>query len=122
MASAEQLVSEGRIERARGAAKLSGSLLPSAKSDLKAARDNLKLGNPEWAFRMCRSSAFNASAYLMSRYGYRPTREEDLQTAFEFFQSAEPEIAKLLSPLLSEKLSPKAAIEAAEKFLNSLEQ
>jgi HEPN domain-containing protein len=118
LASAEQLVSQGRIEKAKRAASKASSLLSSAKSDLKAAKDNLPLGNLEWIFRMCQSCAFCSACALMSRYGYLPTRDGDLETVHEFFETAEPEVAKQLLPFLSQQKSPKSAIELAEKFLS----
>ncbi len=119
MATAEQLIADGRIEKAKGAAKQSESLLVSAKSDLKAAKDNLPLGNSEWVLRMCQSCVSRASCALMARYGYIPTSEGDLETVHEFFETADSQLAKKIEPFLTPQKSPKALIELAEKFLSS---
>ncbi len=67
------------------------SLISVAQKDLKAANDNLKGGNPDWALAIAYNAMLSAGRALMAAKGYAPLSEAHHVTVVKFCSAVMPD-------------------------------
>ena len=73
--SLSELLQKGLIRKADPDKAKATELLAMAERDLKAASDNLKGGNNDWALAIAYNAMLSAGRSLMSQKGYYPVSD-----------------------------------------------
>lgn len=79
-----KLERQGLIERVDKDQKLTEDLIKSAKNDLQAAEDNVKINHPDWALAISYHAMLSAGMALMAAKGFRASGDSHHLSVVKF--------------------------------------
>jgi uncharacterized protein (UPF0332 family) len=85
-----ELLRKGLVRNTGPDKKLSHDLMLTAERDLKAAADNVKSGNHDWALAISYNAMLSAGRALMASMGYSPSAEAHHLAVVQFCASVLP--------------------------------
>ncbi len=93
-----KLERQGLIEKVSKDQKLAGELVKSAKNDLQASEDNLRINHPDWALAISYHAMLSAGMALMAAKGFRASGDSHHLSVVKFCAEVFPaESAQLVS-------------------------
>ncbi len=91
-----KLERQGLIGKVNKDRNLAEDLIKSAKNDLQAAEDNLKINHPDWALAISYHAMLSAGMALMASKGFRASGDSHHLSVVKFCAEAFPSESALL--------------------------
>lgn len=88
--SLSELLRKGTVRRVGADAHLAAQLISSSERDIKAAGDNLEIGNSGWALAISYNSMLSSGRALMASMGYAPSSDSHHRAVVEFCAAVLP--------------------------------
>jgi uncharacterized protein (UPF0332 family) len=91
MMNLSDLLKEHLVKKVEPDPEKAQNLVSVAQKDLKAAKDNLKGGNPDWALAIAYNAMLSAGRALMAAKGYAPSSDAHHVAVVKFCAAVMPD-------------------------------